>query len=259
MILCMPNLLQGELAMSKKDLNYRDFIRECECVACVQTQHCPCLCRPVPFPCCCISPTGPQGPAGPQGPMGPQGPAGEAGRRGETGSDGKSAYQIALDNGFAGSEAEWISSLKGEAGPSGPFLSSYMEALGNGQTIAANASIVFDPESLDSVGNNIVLDPSGTIFTIKRAGLYHVEWNINLATGTTSAVVGIIENGEAASGAASSSSGVLSSGTLVHVDTVPFTISLHNYEGEIKIENPVQWVDSAASIRIVRFADGPSE
>ena len=31
------------------------------------------------------------------------------------GKDGKSAYQIALDNGFVGTEQEWLDSLKGEA------------------------------------------------------------------------------------------------------------------------------------------------
>lgn len=44
------------------------------------------------------------------GPAGPAGPAGE---------DGKSAYQIAVDNGFEGTEAEWLESLKGPAGDSG--------------------------------------------------------------------------------------------------------------------------------------------
>lgn len=32
------------------------------------------------------------------------------------GAEGKSAYQTALDNGFVGTEAEWIASLKGEPG-----------------------------------------------------------------------------------------------------------------------------------------------
>ena len=31
------------------------------------------------------------------------------------GKDGKSAYQIALDNGFVGTEEEWLESLKGTA------------------------------------------------------------------------------------------------------------------------------------------------
>ena len=40
--------------------------------------------------------------------------------KGENGIDGKSAYQIAVNNGFVGTEAEWIASLKGETGPIGP-------------------------------------------------------------------------------------------------------------------------------------------
>lgn len=32
------------------------------------------------------------------------------------GRDGKSAYQIAVDNGFVGTEVEWLQSLKGEPG-----------------------------------------------------------------------------------------------------------------------------------------------
>jgi hypothetical protein len=39
---------------------------------------------------------------------------------GEGGADGKSAYEIALDNGFEGSEEEWLESLKGEKGDAGP-------------------------------------------------------------------------------------------------------------------------------------------
>jgi len=35
-------------------------------------------------------------------------------------SDGKSAYQIAVDNGFEGDETAWLASLKGETGDTGP-------------------------------------------------------------------------------------------------------------------------------------------
>lgn len=37
----------------------------------------------------------------------------------EIGRDGKSAYQIALDNGFIGTEEEWLESLHGPAGKDG--------------------------------------------------------------------------------------------------------------------------------------------
>lgn len=36
------------------------------------------------------------------------------GKGGHSGADGKSAYEIAVDNGFEGTEAEWLESLKGK-------------------------------------------------------------------------------------------------------------------------------------------------
>ncbi len=38
---------------------------------------------------------------------------------GEKGADGKSAYEVAQDNGFTGSESEWLASLKGQDGKDG--------------------------------------------------------------------------------------------------------------------------------------------
>lgn len=46
---------------------------------------------------------------------------------GPTAEDGKSAYQIAVDNGFLGTEAQWLASLMGVQG-----LSAYQVALANG-------------------------------------------------------------------------------------------------------------------------------
>lgn len=39
---------------------------------------------------------------------------------GRDGADGKSAYEIAVENGFKGSEAAWLESLAGPPGPPGP-------------------------------------------------------------------------------------------------------------------------------------------
>lgn len=44
---------------------------------------------------------------------------GEKGDTGANGNDGKSAYQAAIDNGYIGTESEWIMSLKGEKGDQG--------------------------------------------------------------------------------------------------------------------------------------------
>ena len=41
------------------------------------------------------------------------------GANGEKGTDGKSAYQIAVEHGYQGSESDWLSSLKGDKGDKG--------------------------------------------------------------------------------------------------------------------------------------------
>lgn len=43
----------------------------------------------------------------------------QGGGSGTPGADGKSAYEIAVDNGFVGTEQEWLDSLKGEQGDPG--------------------------------------------------------------------------------------------------------------------------------------------
>ena len=44
---------------------------------------------------------------------------GEKGDTGNRGADGKSAYEVALQNGFTGTEADWLTSLKGQKGDTG--------------------------------------------------------------------------------------------------------------------------------------------
>ena len=53
----------------------------------------------------CVSITGPQGSQGPQGEPGPKGDDGVDGQ------NGKSAYEVAVENGFNGTEQEWLESL----------------------------------------------------------------------------------------------------------------------------------------------------
>jgi hypothetical protein len=50
---------------------------------------------------------------------GPKGDAGDAGADGSDGDDGLSAYEIAVANGFVGTEAAWLLSLKGVKGDTG--------------------------------------------------------------------------------------------------------------------------------------------
>ena len=51
--------------------------------------------------------------------LGPRGRPGEDGGTGPTGNTGDSAYDIAVENGFVGTEQEWLDSLVGEQGPQG--------------------------------------------------------------------------------------------------------------------------------------------
>ena len=64
-------------------------------------------------------PTGPQGPIGLTGPAGPQGVAGANGASGIQGTNGLSAYQVAVANGFNGTETQWLTSLVGTQGTQG--------------------------------------------------------------------------------------------------------------------------------------------
>lgn len=64
--------------------------------------------------------TGPQGPKGDKGDTGNTGATGPQGETGAQGPQGKSAYQVAVDNGYSGTEAQWLASLKGETGETGP-------------------------------------------------------------------------------------------------------------------------------------------
>lgn len=41
------------------------------------------------------------------------------GEKGETGNDGKSSYQLAIANGYEGTEKQWLASLKGNRGDDG--------------------------------------------------------------------------------------------------------------------------------------------
>lgn len=65
---------------------------------------------------------GKDGAVGPQGEQGPPGANGQPGRDGMNGSDGingKSAFEIAVENGFIGTETDWLESLKGKDGADG--------------------------------------------------------------------------------------------------------------------------------------------
>lgn len=63
--------------------------------------------------------TGPKGDTGDAGPAGPAGAMGATGPTGPAGANGDSAYQVAVANGFVGTESAWLASLVGATGPTG--------------------------------------------------------------------------------------------------------------------------------------------
>lgn len=62
---------------------------------------------------------GRDGEQGPRGADGAPGPAGKDGVDGAPGADGDSAYTVAVNNGFIGTEEQWLESLKGKDGIDG--------------------------------------------------------------------------------------------------------------------------------------------
>ena len=68
---------------------------------------------------------------GDKGDKGDPGAPGNDGMDGADGVDGKSAYDIAVDNGFTGTETEWLESLKGNTGePGAPGADGYTPVKG---------------------------------------------------------------------------------------------------------------------------------
>lgn len=62
---------------------------------------------------------GEKGDKGDKGDTGASGKDGVDGMDGAVGADGKSAYDVARDNGFEGTETEWLDSLVGKDGENG--------------------------------------------------------------------------------------------------------------------------------------------
>lgn len=95
---------------------------------------------------------GDQGEQGQQGIQGVQGIQGEKGEPGEAGADGKSAYQAAVDNGFEGTEEQWLESLKA-AGLTKEQIAK-LDGLANIKSIGANLTLSEDGELAGEAGGD---------------------------------------------------------------------------------------------------------
>ncbi len=136
--------------------------------------------------------TGAQGAQGPVGPVGSQGVQGVAGTNGNDGADGLdgingvngaeglSAYEVALANGFVGTEAQWLISLKGINGANGEDYISNLQ-----KTITYPDDFVGTTYTLTQDDNNYVL----VIDNVAANVNIEVPWNLINST------IGFIQRG----------------------------------------------------------------
>lgn len=111
---------------------------------------------------------GEQGPPGPQGTQGDRGEPGPRGCRGPAGPEGQSAYQVAVDNGFEGSEADWLASLRGPEGEPGKAGDAGPDGRSAYQTAVDNGFVGSEAEWLVSLrGESGPAGKDGKAFTIK--------------------------------------------------------------------------------------------
>lgn len=98
------------------------------------------------------------------------------GSGGGTGADGKSAYEVAVDNGFVGTEAEWLASLEGPTGPTGPTGpkgdTGDTGPAGADGTDASVAPYKFYVEDYGAVGDNTTNDRAAIQAAIDAAAAY---------------------------------------------------------------------------------------
>lgn len=125
----------------------------------------------------------PSGP-GTEGPQGPQGPAGQ------TGADGRSAYQVAVDDGFVGTQTEWLESLQGADGQDG------QDGAGGSNVVAGDNIAVEtndDGTQTVSLSDNIQLSDQGSV----QVGATTVNANgVSIEGGPSMTVNGIDAGGQ---------------------------------------------------------------
>jgi len=114
---------------------------------------------------------GAQGPQGEEGPQGPEGPEGPVGPSGADGVDGISAYEVAIENGFVGTEEEWLESLVGPVGPEatpGPMNYAQTKATRQASVSANGATIV--SASITTTGKAVQVMVTGDVENTAAGG-----------------------------------------------------------------------------------------
>jgi hypothetical protein len=98
---------------------------------------------------------GADGADGAPGTPGTNGTNGTNGTDGTDGADGESAYQVAVNNGFVGTEAAWLASLQGSDGADGTNGTNGTDGVGvaaggtTGQVLAKVSGTDYDTEWID--------------------------------------------------------------------------------------------------------------
>lgn len=217
-------------------------------------------------------PTGPIGPTGATGPQGNTGPTGmnglaatvevekairvpfsdnpsvenigtsqnavlrfsiPAGMPGSKGEEGKSAYQVALDSGFIGTEKDWLESLKGPKGDKGEpsqivsLKGLQVELLKVEDTkINPGELIVFD----DIIFNNSTMTYESTTgeFKINKPGTYYISWIIAINNGNSSIAIALNGKPYSETTAQADQYTHLFGQALINITTTPTILTLIN-------------------------------
>ncbi len=118
---------------------------------------------------------GKDGVDGKDGADGLNGKDGADGRNGTDGKDGLSAYEIAIQNGFIGTESEWLASLRGKDGNSpevsGFATTEYVEERFSEILVILENLPTASTVTLFSFGEDVPEKYGSTIFTIYQNGI----------------------------------------------------------------------------------------
>ncbi|MBR0592508.1 hypothetical protein HF328_19055, partial [Bacillus pumilus sxm20-2] len=147
----------------------------------------------------------------------------------------------------------------GTTGVTGPNLSSGFETLSTiDQALSIGDFVIFDTNPVFAGTGIAYVAPGDTIFIV-QPGLYLVNWAVNLEAGSDASAFGLVINGVSYSGAgnAATGGGNLASSAFIQVTTPPYNVSVNNRSAGARTIVPTN-SSSAASITIIRFADGPS-
>lgn len=152
---------------------------------------------------------GAKGDTGERGIPGERGTDGLPGAKGERGQDGKSAYEIAVANGYTGGEEEWLSSLQGLSGEPGARGKSAFESAGGYQRFDTESEWVASLKGAKGDDGKSATVAIGTVTTGETASV------TNTGTATEAVLNFVLPAG----------GGGQSNGLHTEIKTVPVTVN----------------------------------